>query len=239
VSFGGKSIRQEERMNAIFRAMKCHPYKVQLMIATTNGCVADIMIQKFGERKQTIDWRRNAAFTLFGFCWFGNMSYLIYVNIFNRVFPGLAQFGRLSLAQKLKSGAGMRQLLGSIVLDVGICCPIIFYPTFYTFQEAVNGGDVSFHSVKDVVCNRYLGKNFFEDNRNNIAYWIPADALIFGVPLWLRMPVNHIAAFGYNAVLSAVRGEEMTSSATTASEVFASGIGANEGLAYQGEGDDR
>eukprot|EP00122_Pirum_gemmata_P008777 Pgem_evm1s8098 len=33
--------------------------------------------------------------------------------------------------------------------------------------------------------------NFIVDNRNMCGFWLVADLVIYSVPLWLRLPLNH------------------------------------------------
>ena len=111
-------------IEAVFSVMKTHPYKAQLGIATTNGFVADIIVQKYGEGRASIDWKRNAAFTFFGFTWFGNASWLIYFKLYNKLFPALANFGQLTLREKLKNTVGLAQLAQGMVLDLTFISPL-------------------------------------------------------------------------------------------------------------------
>ena len=55
-------------------------------------CVADILVQKTYEQRETIDWRRNFVFSSFGLCYLGAFQYVQYSIWFPRIFPGSAAF---------------------------------------------------------------------------------------------------------------------------------------------------
>jgi hypothetical protein len=51
------------------------------------------------------------------------------------------------------------------------------------------------------------GANFWEDNLGMCAFWLPADIVIYSVPLWMRLPLNHAISFGWVCVVSFMRGD--------------------------------
>lgn len=58
------------------------------------------------ERKEKIDWKRNATFATFGCFYLGGVQYAIYVPFFSKVFPHTKRFTELPVAQKLRWEGG-------------------------------------------------------------------------------------------------------------------------------------
>merc|ERR1719247_3523660 len=81
----------------------------------TSGC--DIMVQKVVEKRENIDWRRNAAFGSFGLLYLGGVQYMIYVPLFSRLFPNAASFAAKTVAEKLRDGPGVRNLFAQVFID--------------------------------------------------------------------------------------------------------------------------
>ena len=139
-----------QRVNSVLQQ---HPYKVGVGLATVNGHASDLAVQKWVEQRETIDWRRNAMFTLFGFTWLGNVSWLIYVRGYNALFPKMAHFGSLNWAQKLKNKEGFRQVLAGSGLDLVLLSPLIFFPALYAFKEVVQQQDQTKEMSVDSICS--------------------------------------------------------------------------------------
>jgi hypothetical protein len=187
-----------------------NPFTSQLFIATTKTSLADILVQKQVEKKETIDWERNLAFTAFGFGYLGIAQWGIYVRGFSRIFPGMEKFCNQSLRDKLKNRSGLRQLFGQIGLDFVFIQPVIYWPTLYFFKECTQrtpeGGK---RTASDVISGAItkIRANFWEDNLGMCAFWLPLDLVIYSVPIWLRLPLNHGISFVWCAVMSFWRGD--------------------------------
>jgi hypothetical protein len=183
-----------------------HPFFSQLFIATTKTSIADIIIQKQVEKRETIDWRRNLAFTSFGFGFLGIIGYGIYVKAFTRIFPEMGKFCNQTLGEKLKNSAGMKALGAQIALDFVFIQPIIYWPALYTFKESMQAEN---KTMGDVVSKAMANvkNNFWEDNLGMCAFWLPMDIVIYSVPLHYRMPLNHLISFVWVSVVSFMRGD--------------------------------
>lgn len=48
--------------------------------------------------------------------------------------------------------------------------------------------------------------------------WIPGDMIIYAVPMWLRLPLNHALSFIWTCYLSFLRGEKDAGGSTEAAE---------------------
>lgn len=66
------------------------------------------------EKREEIDWRRNAAFTLFGFVYLGGVQYALYVPVFSRLFPNAASFAAKPISEKIRDVPGIRSLFSQV-----------------------------------------------------------------------------------------------------------------------------
>lgn len=87
-----------------------------------------------------------------------------------------------------------------------IADPVFFFPTFYTFKEAMEDRAVGLVQVKNA-----LGKyssNMRDDILTSWAIWVPGHTITYGfMPIHLRMPWIAAVSFVYVSVLSFMRGE--------------------------------
>lgn len=175
---------------------KRRPFGFSLLLSASFVPLADFMVQRSEGRRW--DRKRTACFCLFGF-YQGLACWGVYVTIFSRLFPKAAAFANLSLAQKLKDGAGLKQLFGQVCTDLFLYMPAVYFPVFYFFKAFVNSEPLNSAVQK-------WQHNFFTDNTTSMGFWFPGDALIFAVPMWMRMPVSHVVSFSWNSILSWMRG---------------------------------
>mmetsp|Transcript_1847 Transcript_1847/g.3582 ORF Transcript_1847/g.3582 Transcript_1847/m.3582 type:complete len:267 (+) Transcript_1847:273-1073(+) len=180
-----------------------NPFAGQVTIATLKTSVADLVVQKQVEKKDTIDWRRNALFVMFGGAYLGCFQWFVYVRGFQRLFPAMDKFCNQGLRDKLRNKAGMKALGGQILLDFIVIQPIMYFPVFYMFKTIVEP-DLGGKSRFEVAFSNWKN-NFFEDNLGMIAFWLPMDIVIYSVPLWLRLPLNHSISFLWCCILSIFR----------------------------------
>merc|ERR1719387_2068418 len=113
--FLGDEIR---RVNEI---MERHPLKTSLWFTGAKAGIADAFVQTQVERKNEVDHSRVATFALFGFTYQGGFQYWMMTKLWERMFPG-AQF--VPVVKKI--------LATNLISD-----PVFFFPTFYTFREAL------------------------------------------------------------------------------------------------------
>ena len=75
---------------------------------------------------------------------------------------------------------------------------------FYTVKEILQGKSYNlWHRVRDGV-TQYSSKAAV-DIRALWSFWGSGNALVFSVPLWLRMPMRHVLSLGWTAYLSHLR----------------------------------
>lgn len=171
--------------------------------------IADLVVQK-AEGKKEIDWDRNAVFTAFGFAYLGVAQWFIYVTLFTRLCPNAVRFSNLSWADKLKDKAGQKDLIKQTVYDNFLHYTFIYYPVFYTFKEAINSRTKEGSTLMSTVeggLQKYK-KNCVQDNLYMWSLWIPGDLLVYAVPIWMRLPLNHAISLVWTMILSNLRGSE-------------------------------
>jgi len=190
---------------------KRRPFATNIIVATVKTSLADLIVQK-GEGKDEIDWKRNGVFTAFGFAYLGVAQWFIYVTLFTRVCPNAIRFSNLSWAEKLKDRAGQIDLVKQTALDNFVHYTFVYFPVFYSFKEIIQSSKtVDADSDGKGVVGRALGKyskNFVADNLAMWSLWVPGDLLIYAVPIWMRLPLNHSVSLAWTMILSWMRGNE-------------------------------
>ena len=180
--------------------------KFNIIVATLKTAACDYLVQRYIEKKEEISWSRNAVFAAFGCFYLGGLQWFIYVDVFKRLWPGMATFANQTLREKLANPAGMRALLGQVAFDNFVHYPLIYFPFFYCFKEGIQG--VGGVEAVPVGLTKYA-TNAVEDNLSMWALWIPGDLLVYAVPLWMRLPLNHGFSFIWTCYLSFLRGDKI------------------------------
>lgn len=177
---------------------------LSLCTATVKTAAADVVTQRYLEGAETIDRRRAAVFTLFGFWYLGGFQYFLYVRCFRLWFPAAEAFGaHTSIAARLKDVPGLQDLARQVAVGNFLHIPFAFLPCFYLTQEVTTHGAAA--SPVSALCS--YRDNIWSDCVSAWTIWIPGHAIFFSVPLWLRLPVNHAMSFAYVCILSAMRGK--------------------------------
>lgn len=190
---------------------KRKPFQFQLIFATCKTAAADYLVQKHLEKKEKIDWRRNLVFTAFGGAYLGGFQWLIYVTAFRRWFPNMDKFAGQTLKEKMKNRPGQIDLMKQVAFDNFVHYTFIYFPVFYVFKESIqqgDGGSDSMRSPMDILTGglQKYKSNFLGDNMAIWALWIPADIIIYAIPMWMRLPANHGISFVWTCILSFMRG---------------------------------
>jgi glycine cleavage system regulatory protein len=189
-------------MAAILRIAKASPFAFGLVYSGVKTGSCDLMVQKLVEKRDEIDWRRNLAFTSFGFLYLGGVQYCLYVPIFSRLFPNAASFAAKSVSEKLRDLPGIRNLFAQVFLDQCVHHPLLYFPTFYMIKDAVTTGRPD--PVRAV--NQFAG-NFREDMVALWKVWVPSTFLNFAfMPMYLRIPWVASTSLIWTCILSAMRG---------------------------------
>lgn len=174
-------------------------------MATGKTSLADLIVQKAsGKDWKDIDWRRNAVFTVFGFAYLGVAQWFIYVTIFSKLCPNAIRFANLTWAEKMKDRAGQIDLIKQVALDNFVHYTFVYFPVFYVFKESIQGDGVDFGVVSRAMSKYW--SNIVPDNLAIWGLWIPCDLLIYAVPVWMRLPLNHAVSLAWTMILSFLRG---------------------------------
>eukprot|EP00747_Dinoflagellata_sp_TGD_P197747 gnl/TRDRNA2_/TRDRNA2_69515_c0_seq1.p1 gnl/TRDRNA2_/TRDRNA2_69515_c0~~gnl/TRDRNA2_/TRDRNA2_69515_c0_seq1.p1 ORF type:complete len:242 (+),score=15.96 gnl/TRDRNA2_/TRDRNA2_69515_c0_seq1:146-871(+) len=187
---------------AIVTFPKRQPFVTHIILATAGSTYADYVVQY--QSGQELDLRRLACFCAFGGFYQGTMSWLVYISLFRRLFPHAIVFSNRTWAGKLADRKGQLDVLKQTCFDNFAYVPFVFFPSFYVFKQVVQETEGSMRSAFDM----YF-KNFVTDNLSSCCFWVPMGLLVFSVPAYTRMPVNHLLTFGWFSFLSWLRGAEL------------------------------
>jgi len=209
------SISQEVQYTTLWGQIssfpKRRPYATNIIVATVKTSLADMLVQGM-EGHNEIDWSRNAVFTAFGCFYLGAVQWFVYVTLFSRACPNAIRFANMPWAEKVKFRAGQIDLVKQTFLDNFVHYTFLYFPVFYTFKEFIQGkkADGSTRSPIEIVQSAIAKykKNFVADNKAIWALWIPMDLIIYAIPIWMRLPVNHLVSLAWTMILSKMRGSE-------------------------------
>lgn len=199
-----------------------YPMAFGVIVSGFKTSFSDLLVQKVVERREKVDWRRNAAFASFGFFYLGGVQYTLYVPIFGRLFPGAARFAAKPLSQKLRDTKGMFQLVAQTFLDQCVHHPLMYFPVFYITKEVV----ISDKPDIGKVLSEYRS-NMKEDLLALWKIFLPATIFNFAfMPMHFRIPFVACVSLVWTCVLSAMRGGDVANSEDMAG-------GAVTGASYQ------
>jgi len=152
--------------NSVLSFPRRHPYAFNIGLATVKTSCCDILVQKYIEKRDEIDWKRNAVFVAFGCAYLGVFQWFIYVTLFKKWFPQTVKFANQPWREKIKNKAGMKDLAKQVAFDNFVHYTFIYFPVFYCFKEAIQGTgyDKTPSSVMGMGLGKYFGQNFVEDN---------------------------------------------------------------------------
>ena len=109
------------------------------------------------------------------------------------------------LFERIWPGRTWGNTIAKIAASNLISDPVFFFPTFYTFREVCNTGELGPQSFTNGL-HRY-SQNYFNDWLNSWAIWVPGYTVTYaGMPTHLRMPWIAGVSFGYVCLLSLTRG---------------------------------
>ena len=89
-----------------------YPFAVSVGVATVKTGSADLVVQRYVEKKKHIDWNRTISFSVFGFVFLGIVQWFIYVPGYRLVFKEMDKFCQQTIKQKLRNRAGLKDLAG-------------------------------------------------------------------------------------------------------------------------------
>lgn len=182
------------------RLLVSHPFRTSVVTGAILGWAGDAltqhrqMMEQEAENKQmgdiepaqpiTFDVRRSLAFMAFSAYMSGPVNYVWLVQL-QRMVSRLAPTG------------GIRALATKMMLQATILQPLIFLPSFFTFNGIVRGWSFQ-HTIERA------RKEYWSTLRYVWAFWTPAVAFAFGVlPIRQQAVFFAFVGFMWNACLSA------------------------------------
>eukprot|EP00928_Gymnodinium_smaydae_P098991 TRINITY_DN932_c2_g3_i1.p1 TRINITY_DN932_c2_g3~~TRINITY_DN932_c2_g3_i1.p1 ORF type:complete len:279 (+),score=31.53 TRINITY_DN932_c2_g3_i1:48-884(+) len=187
------------------------PFAFHMMIAVTTKVGGDAAVQFYENYKtgsQGLDFRRCCLFLTFGFFYIGLAQWYLYVNVFSTVCPKSIRFANESLQKKISDPVGQRSYVCELLVDNCFHYVFLYLPAFYVLKEFIQGN--SRCSLRAIMLGmKQCWKNLRADVLLAWMVWIPADLIVFAVPMWLRLPINHTVNLIWALLLSYVRGAEI------------------------------
>mmetsp|Transcript_45561 Transcript_45561/g.145331 ORF Transcript_45561/g.145331 Transcript_45561/m.145331 type:complete len:282 (+) Transcript_45561:38-883(+) len=213
-----KSVEQAVAYEGVWGALttfpRRRPFSTNLLLSGIFMPLADWTIQQTEGGEW--DARRTLLFCAFG-VFNGALQWVGYIVLFSRLCPCAIPFANRSWAEKLQDRRGQRDLAKQVLVDNLLWVPCIFFPCFYSFKLAIQGGGDEPRPVLLAALERY-GANWKQDNLASMSVWILGDVLVFAVPAWLRMPASHGLCFAFTMLLSYLRGAEASGARELARE---------------------
>lgn len=175
---------------------KKRPFITGFITTGFKTTAADIFAQKVMERREEMDWRRNATFTAFGFMYLGGFQYFLYNKVFQR------------LCHHLKYTHGQTVAVGSkVFLDQALHHPFMYFPVFYSIKALAYN-----QPVYEYATTKYKNE-IWDTVRALWCVWVPAQVINFSVvPMHFRIPYVAGVSFLWTVILSVMQGIFDTSS---------------------------
>ncbi len=175
--------------NRILSGIEKRPFASQVAICGVKSVAADLLVQRYIEKRKEIDYWRLGAWSTFGLLYCGVAQWFLYIKVMSKCFPAIEAARPLTV-------------VGQMCMDNFLFTPLFYYPSFYLCSEVIQSPTPSLYSA----LKRYK-QNAWEDNTSMWAVWIFADLGIYGfLPLHLRLPANHAISLAWTCWLSFRRG---------------------------------
>lgn len=190
-----------------------YPFAFGVAVTSGKTCGVDLMVQKFVEKRENIDWKRNMTFGAFGILYQGIWQYYLFNRLMPIITPGAFAFAEKTIVQKMKDIRGMKDVMIQNLVENGINNTFLFFPCFYTLKEVIGGGASLTASVAQGL-SRYR-TNFWSDITACWSLWIPAQTINFAFsPAWARVPFVACVSALWTGYVSLTRGSDSDSSET-------------------------
>lgn len=198
----GEPARLMVLLGLIGQVARTHPFKFGCVFSCAKTSFSDWLVQRYIEKRERIDWKRNMTFASFGLVYLGGVQYSLYVPVFGRLFPNAASYAGKSLRDKLADAVGSRSMVAQVVIDQFVHHPFLYFPAFYSLKEVVNGGLVTDGLAK-------YKKNYKEDLVALWKLWVPSTIINFAfMPMHMRIPWVATTSLFWTCILSYMRGSE-------------------------------
>ena len=169
------------------------PFTTGFVTTGLKTTVADAFAQLVVEKRDKIDWRRNAMFTTFGFFYLGGFQYWLYNVKFTQWCGAITRMSGHFGSAPIKT-----------FLDQCVHHPLTYFPVFYSLKATVEGRPIL--SGDDSALNRYRTEAV-DCWKALWSIWVPAQLFNFTfTPRHLRIPFVAATSFVWTVTLSVMQG---------------------------------
>ena len=192
------------------------PFTTGFVTTGLKTTAADAFAQLVVEKKEKMDWRRNAMFTAFGFCYLGGFQYWLYNVQFTK------WCGFITKHSGHLGSAPVKTFIDQVLHH-----PSMYFPCFYSLKAMVEGRPIV--SGEDSAMQRY-SEEYWDCWKACWSIWVPAQIVNFTfTPRHLRIPFVAATSFVWTVTLSLMQGafSEKTEGVKKLDDAPASGASAS------------
>jgi len=165
------------------------PFTTGFITTGFKTTAADAFAQLVVEKKEKIDWKRNAMFTTFGFFYLGGFQYYLYNVQFTAWCATITKYAGHVGAAPVKT-----------FIDQFLHHPMMYFPVFYSLKATVEGRP--YVTGPDSAMARYRAE-CFDCWKACWSLWVPCTLFNFTfVPRHLRIPFVAATSFVWTITLS-------------------------------------
>lgn len=190
-------------MRNAMRLARRNPLALSVGVASCKTGLADAITQTCVEDRSPrggFDWRRNAAFWVFGAWFLGGAQYLVLVGGMRAAFPGLGGYMAAPVGRRVREARFHRLVVAQSLFEMGVWVPFVYFPMYYCTRMGIQG------STGGQVLGA-LRANWCADLRAYYAAWVPFTlANYYLTPLWARVPAIGAYSMLWTVYLSMTRG---------------------------------
>lgn len=162
------------------------PWSTAFVTCAIKGALADLLIQTVVEKREILDWKRNAVFSFYGGYYCGWWQHFLYNIVYLRLFgPSTA----------------LSNALRKVAFDSIVHVPFIIFPVYYAYLSLTIGGQKHGDTVEEGL--RMYRDELFDINKRYFSVWIPANLLVFTVvPTHFRIGFIASTSFAWLSLVS-------------------------------------
>jgi len=193
-----------EALRPLFAFMERRPLPFGIGLCFLKGTACDFLVQRYVETQRSLSYKRMLVFGTFSAVFCGMWQYALFVKLMPRLCPGAEMFVSKPFHEKVRDGAGLRNLAKQVFIENGFNNGLLYFPIFYSVQTALEKGSI----VKGVheAPRKYLA-NAHTDVPDIWKVWVPVQAFNFAFsPLWLRVPLTACVSAFWTGYVSLKRG---------------------------------
>lgn len=169
------------------------PFTTGFITTGVKTTAADLFAQLVVEKKDKVDWRRNALFTTFGFCYLGGFQYWLYNVQFTKWCGFITKHAGHLGSAPVKT-----------FIDQFLHHPMMYFPVFYSLKATVEGRPIL--QGEDSALSRYR-REAVDCWQALWKLWVPCTLFNFTfMPRHLRIPFVAATSFVWTITLSVMQG---------------------------------